>query len=115
MRRPAGNGPFRPLPGGPAPRPFVPRPGGGGPGAPINPGQGPSPSSGAPGGRPGQRGNARDRDESKKDRETELLLEKQRQRKGGRMIDGVVQPAPTKLEIDRDPRRAHRRKSSRPR
>ena len=98
MRRPAGNGPFRPLPGGPAPRPFVPRPGGGGPGAPINPGQGPSPSSGAPGGRPGQRGNARDRDESKKDRETEMLLEKQRQRKGGRMIDGVVQPAPTKLE-----------------
>ncbi len=97
MRRPAGNGPFRPLPGGPAPRPFVPRTGPG-PGAPINPAQGPSPSSGAPGGRPGQRGNARDRDESKKDRETEMLLEKQRQRKGGRMIDGVVQPAPAKLE-----------------
>jgi translation initiation factor IF-2 len=97
VRRPAGNGPFRPLPGGTAPRPFVPRPGGG-PGAPINPAQGPSPSSGAPGGRPGQRGNARDRDESKKDRETEMLLEKQRQRKGGRMVDGVVQPAPAKLE-----------------
>jgi translation initiation factor IF-2 len=97
MRRPAGNGPFRPLPGGTAPRPFIPRPGGG-PGAPINPAQGPSPSSGAPGGRPGQRGNSRDRDESKKDRETEMLLEKQRQRKGGRMIDGVVQPAPAKLE-----------------
>jgi translation initiation factor IF-2 len=99
VRRPAGNGPFRPLPGGPAaPRPFIPRPGGG-PGAPLSPGQGPSPSSGpSGGGRPGQRGNARDRDESKKDRETEMLLEKQRQRKGGRMIDGVIQPAPTKLE-----------------
>ena len=36
--------------------------------------------------------------EVKKDRETEMLLEKQRQRKGGRMIDGVIQPAPTKLE-----------------
>jgi len=97
VRRPAGNGPFRPLPGGTAaPRPFVPRTG---PGTPLNPAQGPSPSSGpSGGGRPGQRSNARDRDESKKDRETEMLLEKQRQRKGGRMIDGVIQPAPTKLE-----------------
>jgi translation initiation factor IF-2 len=100
VRRPAGNGVFRALPGGTAaPRPFNPRPGGGGPGTPLTPGQGPSPSSGpSGGGRPGQRGNARDRDESKKDRETEMLLEKQRQRKGGRMIDGVIQPAPTKLE-----------------
>jgi translation initiation factor IF-2 len=100
VRRPAGNGVFRALPGGTAaPRPFTPRPGGGGPGTPLTPGQGPSPSSGpSGGGRPGQRGNARDRDESKKDRETEMLLEKQRQRKGGRMIDGVIQPAPTKLE-----------------
>jgi translation initiation factor IF-2 len=100
VRRPAGNGVFRALPGGSAPpRPFTPRPGGGGPGTPLSPGQGPSPSSGSPGGgRPGQRGNSRDRDESKKDRETEMLLEKQRQRKGGRMIDGVIQPAPTKLE-----------------
>jgi translation initiation factor IF-2 len=99
VRRPAGNGVFRALPGGTAaPRPFTPRPGGG-PGTPLTPGQGPSPSSGpSGGGRPGQRGNARDRDESKKDRETEMLLEKQRQRKGGRMIDGVIQPAPTKLE-----------------
>ncbi|MGA2395748.1 MAG: translation initiation factor IF-2, partial [Candidatus Lustribacter sp.] len=97
VRRPAGNGPFRPLPGGTAPpRPFIPRTG---PGVPMNPGQGPSPSSGpSGGGRPGQRPSARDRDESKKDRETEMLLEKQRQRKGGRMIDGVIQPAPTKLE-----------------
>jgi translation initiation factor IF-2 len=101
VRRPAGNGVFRALPGGTAaPRPFTPRPGGGGPGTPLTPGQGPSPSSGPSGGggRPGQRGNSRDRDESKKDRETEMLLEKQRQRKGGRMIDGVIQPAPTKLE-----------------
>ena len=97
QRRPAGNGPFRPLPGGPAPRPFTPRPPGGGP-APINPGAGPAPSSGGQGGRPGQRGGGRDRDdESKKDREKELLLEKSRQRKG-RMIDGVVQPLPAKLE-----------------
>jgi translation initiation factor IF-2 len=95
QRRPAGNGPFRPLPGGPAPRPFTPRPPGSGPAAPINPGAGPSPSSG---GRPGQRGSGRDRDdESKKDREKEMLLEKSRQRKG-RMIDGVVQPLPAKLE-----------------
>jgi translation initiation factor IF-2 len=101
VRRPAGNGVFRALPGGSAPpRPFTPRPGGGGPGTPLTPGQGPNPSSGTGGGggRPGQRGNSRDRDESKKDRETEMLLEKQRQRKGGRMIDGVIQPAPTKLE-----------------
>jgi translation initiation factor IF-2 len=97
VRRPAGNGPFRPLPGGTAPpRPFVPRTGGGP--APLIPGQGPSPSSGpSGGGRPGQRPSARDRDESKKDRETELLLEK-RQRKGGRMIDGVIQALPSKLE-----------------
>jgi translation initiation factor IF-2 len=94
QRRPAGNGPFRPLPGGPAPRPFTPRPPGSGP-APINPGAGPAPSSG---GRPGQRGGrSREDDQSKKDREQEMLLEKSRQRKG-RMIDGVVQPLPAKLE-----------------
>jgi translation initiation factor IF-2 len=101
VRRPAGNGVFRALPGGTAaPRPFTPRPGGGAPGTPLTPGQGPSPSSGPSGGGGprGGRGNSRDRDESKKDRETEMLLEKQRQRKGGRMIDGVIQPAPTKLE-----------------
>ena len=98
QRRPAGNGAFRALPGGPAPRPFTPRPPGSGP-APLNPGTGPSnPSSGGQGGRPGQRGGGRDRDdESKKDREKEMLLEKSRQRKG-RMIDGVVQPLPAKLE-----------------
>jgi translation initiation factor IF-2 len=99
QRRPAGNGPFRPLPGGPAPRPFTPRPPGSGP-APLTPGTGPSnPSSGGQGGRPGQRGGGRNRedDQNKKDREQEMLLEKSRQRKG-RMIDGVVQPLPAKLE-----------------
>jgi translation initiation factor IF-2 len=98
QRRPAGNGPFRPLPGGPAPRPFTPRPPGSGP-TPLTPGTGPSnPSSGGQGGRPGQRGGrSREDDQSKKDREQEMLLEKSRQRKG-RMIDGVVQPLPAKLE-----------------
>jgi translation initiation factor IF-2 len=98
QRRPAGNGPFRPLPGGPAPRPFTPRPPGSGP-SPLTPGTGPSnPSSGGQGGRPGQRGGRnREDDQNKKDREQEMLLEKSRQRKG-RMIDGVVQPLPAKLE-----------------
>jgi len=98
QRRPAGNGPFRPLPGGPAPRPFTPRPPGSGP-TPLTPGTGPSnPSSGGQGGRPGQRGGRnREDDQNKKDREQEMLLEKSRQRKG-RMIDGVVQPLPAKLE-----------------
>jgi translation initiation factor IF-2 len=99
QRRPAGNGAFRALPGGPAPRPFTPRPPGSGP-TPLTPGIGPSnPSSGGQGGRPGQRGGGRNRedDQNKKDREQEMLLEKSRQRKG-RMIDGVVQPLPAKLE-----------------
>jgi translation initiation factor IF-2 len=97
-RRPAGNGAFRALPGGPAPRPFTPRPPGSG-GTPLTPGTGPSnPSSGGQGGRPGQRGGRnREDDQNKKDREQEMLLEKSRQRKG-RMIDGVVQPLPAKLE-----------------
>ncbi len=62
-RRPAGNGPFRPLAG---PR--------------LAPGvtEGPAPSSG----RPGERTRSReDKIAAKKDRETELLLEKERQRK----------------------------------
>jgi translation initiation factor IF-2 len=98
QRRPAGNGAFRALPGGPAPRPFTPRPPGSGP-TPLTPGTGPSnPSSGGQGGRPGQRGGRnREDDQNKKDREQEMLLEKSRQRKG-RMIDGVVQPLPAKLE-----------------
>jgi translation initiation factor IF-2 len=78
-RRPAGNGPFRPLtaPGGP--RPFTPRP----PGTPSAPGAaGPTPSSGGGGPRgPQQRGGDRDRSGNKKDRETEMLLDKERRRK----------------------------------
>jgi translation initiation factor IF-2 len=78
-RRPAANGPFRPLtaPGGP--RPFTPRP----PGTPSAPGAaGPTPSSGGGGPRgPQQRGGDRDRSGNKKDRETEMLLDKERRRK----------------------------------
>jgi translation initiation factor IF-2 len=77
-RRHAGNGPFRPL--GPPqnqnrPAPFPPRPG-------VAPSatDGPAPSTG--GGRPGDRVRSReDKAAAKKDRETELLLEKERQRK----------------------------------
>jgi translation initiation factor IF-2 len=73
QRRPAGNGPFRPL--GPGQRPMGPRPG-------VAPGvtEGPTPSSGA--GRPGDRPRSHeDKAAAKKDREKELLLEKERQRK----------------------------------
>ena len=89
--RPAGNGPFRPLPPGP-------RPGGARPGMPIIPGGGgPTPSSGAPG-RDGRTA-TRDRDDkqSKKDREKEQLLEKARQKKRGSLDAAPVTP-PTKLE-----------------
>jgi len=86
-RRPAGNGPFRPLtpPAGGVggvggPRPFAPRPPGQG-GTPLTPpGAGPSPSSGGPRGPQGPRGSV-DRSGAKKDRETEMLLEKERRRK----------------------------------
>ena len=81
-RRPMSNGPFRPLTP-PGPRPFTPRP----PGAAPTPGapgaQGPAPSSGGGGGRPGGRPGQRGFDNSKKDREKDLLLEKARQRKRG--------------------------------
>jgi translation initiation factor IF-2 len=72
--RPLSNGPFRPL-GGPVSRPFVPRP-------PQQPGgqQGPAPSSGGLRG-PQPRGRERDDAVSKKDREKDMLLEKERQRK----------------------------------
>jgi translation initiation factor IF-2 len=100
-RRPAGNGPFRPIPGGTAqgtpPRPFggPSRPGGG----PLSPSQGPSPSSGAPGGRPGGRGRqTREQLEAKKDREKEMLLEKQRRRKGGAAYDERENDPTKKLE-----------------
>jgi translation initiation factor IF-2 len=102
-RRPAGNGPFRPIPGGTAqgsaPRPFggAQRPGGGG--GPLSPSQGPSPSSGAPGGRPGGRGRqTREQLEAKKDREKEMLLEKQRRRKGGAAFDERENDPTKKLE-----------------
>jgi translation initiation factor IF-2 len=99
-RRPAGNGPFRPIPGGTGggPRPFG---GGQRPGAPIAPqgGGGPSPSSGAPGGRPGGRGRStREQLEAKKDREKEMLLEKQRRRKGGAGFDERHEDPSKKLE-----------------
>ena len=85
--RPAGNGPFRPLP--PTARP-------GRPGMPMMP-TGPTPSSGAPG-RDGRQ-NVREREDkqSKKDREKELLLEKARQKKRG-SLDAAPATPPAKLE-----------------
>ena len=90
-RRPVGNGPFRPLapPGGP--RPFTPRPPGSS--APAAPGaQAPTPSSGGPRGPhgPGGRGGDRDRSGAKKDRETEMLLDKERQRKKRSSLDATL-------------------------
>jgi len=81
-RRPAGNGPFRPLTPPAGPRPFTPRPPGA-PGTPLTaPGGGPAPSSGGPRGPQGPRGRGPgDRSGAKKDRETEMLLEKERRRK----------------------------------
>ncbi len=81
-RRPAGNGPFRPM--APGTRPAPGRPGSG----PTT--EAPTPSSGA---RPGDR--ARSHEEkatAKKDREKELLLEKERQRKK----KGGSAPAPAR-------------------
>ena len=70
-RRPAGNGPFRPM--APGPRPGMARPGAG-PTTDM-----PTPSAG---GRPGDRVRSHeDKATTKKDREKELLLEKDRQRK----------------------------------
>jgi translation initiation factor IF-2 len=90
------NGPFRPLTP-PGPRPFTPRP----PGAPPVPGapgaQGPAPSSGGGGGRPGGRPGQRGFDNSKKDREKDLLLEKARQRKRG-SFDAAPAIPPVHLE-----------------
>jgi translation initiation factor IF-2 len=86
-RRPSGNGAFVPL----APRPFTPRPMPGGPGGPGGPAgtQGPAPSSGGTRGA-GPRG-GRDRDDAafKKDREKEMLLEKERQRKKRGSLDAA--------------------------
>ncbi|MBV8074271.1 MAG: translation initiation factor IF-2, partial [Candidatus Eremiobacteraeota bacterium] len=88
--RPAGNGPFRPLP--PGPRPMGPRPGG----QPLAP-SGPTPSSG--GARDG-RSAPRDREDkqSKKDREKELLLEKTRNQKKRGSLDAAPATPPAKLE-----------------
>jgi translation initiation factor IF-2 len=92
-RRPAGNGPFRPLtPPAGGPRPFTPRP----PGAPPAPGTpgagGPAPSSGG-GPRGPHRPGDRDRSGKKKDRETEMLLEKERRRKKGGGDAALANPA----------------------
>jgi translation initiation factor IF-2 len=86
QRRPQGNGPFRPLT---PPRPFTPRPG-----VPPSATEAPTPSSGA--GRPGDR--VRDREDkiNKKDREKELLLEKERARK--KRVESTTAPPPAKLE-----------------
>jgi translation initiation factor IF-2 len=81
QRRPAGNGPFRPL--APGAHPVGPRPG-----VPTNPNDAPAPSAG---GRPGDRSRSHeDKAAAKKDREKELLLEKERQRKK----KGGVEAAP---------------------
>jgi len=93
-RRPLSNGPFRPLapPAGGAARPFTPRPLQ--PGAPST--QGPSPSSGTRGGAP--RGRDREDAAAKKDREKELLLDKERQRKKRGSLDAAPAVPPTVLE-----------------
>jgi len=93
--RPASNGPFRPLTP-PGPRPFTPRPPGAVGNGPTTPGQGPSPSSGPAGGRGpgGPRGHHRD-DQSKKDREKDMLLDKARNRK---RYDAAPQQPTVKLE-----------------
>ncbi len=90
--RRAGNGPFRPLaPPAGGPRPFNPSPAPGAPGA-----QGPSPSSGGSRGRTG----GRDREDAaaKKDREKEMLLDKERRRKKSGSLDSAPAVAPTVLE-----------------
>ena len=70
-RRPAGNGPFRPLAPGATPS-----------GAPTLPGQAPQTPTPSSGGRPGDRVRTHeDKAAAKKDREQDLLLEKERQRK----------------------------------
>ncbi|HET6894676.1 MAG TPA: translation initiation factor IF-2 N-terminal domain-containing protein, partial [Candidatus Baltobacteraceae bacterium] len=91
QRRPQGNGPFRPLTP-PGNRPFTPRPGG----LPPSATDAPAPSSGAGGGRPGAHGRDRDDKINKKDREKELLLEKERTRK--KRPEAVAAPPPAKLE-----------------
>jgi translation initiation factor IF-2 len=101
VRRPAGNGPFRPLtppggaPGNTGPRPFNPNQQR--PAQPGGPTQSPSPSSGGPRG-PQPRGRDRDDAAAKKDREKEMLLDKERQRKKRGSLDAAPAIAPTVLE-----------------
>jgi translation initiation factor IF-2 len=86
QRRPSGNGPFRPA--APGARPMGPRPG-----MPTAATQAPAPSAGA---RPGERPRHEDKAAAKKDREKELLLEKERQRK--KKADHAQVAAPRTLE-----------------
>jgi translation initiation factor IF-2 len=88
-RRPSGNGPFRPL----APRPFTPRPMPSGPAGT----QGPTPSSGGTRG-PAPRGRDREDAAAKKDREKEMLLEKERHRKKRGSLDAAPAVPPTVME-----------------
>ncbi len=84
-RRPAGNGPFRPMTPGARPAP-------GRPGAVTT--DLPTPSTG---GRPGDRARTHeDKAAAKKDREKELLLEKERHRK--KKGESVAAPPPRVLE-----------------
>ncbi|HTX56985.1 MAG TPA: translation initiation factor IF-2 [Candidatus Acidoferrales bacterium] len=86
QRRPAGNGPFRPL--APGARPVGPRPA-----APST--EAPAPSAG---GRPGERTRSHeDKAAAKKDREKELLLEKDRQRKK-KGVEAAAAAPPRALE-----------------
>jgi translation initiation factor IF-2 len=92
QRRPAGNGPFRPL--APGSRPGVPPR----PGAP-SPTEAPSPSAG---GRPGDNRfrTHEDKAAAKKDREKEMLLDKERHR-GKKKLDHMpVAPARTLETIE---------------
>ncbi|MGA8534779.1 MAG: translation initiation factor IF-2 [Candidatus Tumulicola sp.] len=87
-RRHAGNGPFRPI--GPGQRP----------GLGVTPTDMPTPSAG--GGRPGDRIRSHeDKAAAKKDRETELLLDKERQRKkkGDHAAPAVAQRTLEAIEI----------------
>ncbi len=94
--RPLSNGPFRPL-APPGPRPFNPlqqqRP-------PAAPGAGGGPTGPMPssGGRPGDRKHHREDAQSKKDREKDMLLEKERQRKKRGSLDAAPAIPPTTLE-----------------
>ncbi|MDQ6933669.1 MAG: translation initiation factor IF-2, partial [Candidatus Eremiobacteraeota bacterium] len=92
--RPLTNGPFRPLTP-PANRPFSTRTGP--PQVPL-PGQSPAPSSGEKGGRTGDRSRDRQDGMSKKDREKDLLLEKERNRKKRGSLDAAPAMPPAVLE-----------------